>query len=263
MKVRDEKALDRIIAARTTLVLEHPFFDQKPPKSLDRNDFPATPVQGLSAPDGAATPSDIYTVECKLDSDSYANCISGSVTYGSIAALDSGLHTLSVRVTDKAGNVYNARNEKIEATAPIEKEAVGQDPAKLAELKVLELQQMTLFGELLAKLKSTQEEGGTLLDRTIVMFGSNLGNASSHDNKNLPIMVAGGVGSIRAMHVEKSVVKDKAQIVVLGGPAMLIGLGGGAASSMASWNRPASCTLTVSTPFRATTMDGIVRHEVI
>ena len=49
-----------------------------------------------------------------------------------------------------------------------------------------------------------------------------------------PIMVAGGVGSIRGMHVEKSAVKDKAQIVVLGGPAMLIGLGGGAASSMTS-----------------------------
>lgn len=68
----------------------------------------------------------------------------------------------------------------------------GQDPAKLAELKVVELQQMKLFGELLTKLKGTQEQGGTLLDRTIVLFGSNLGNASSHDNKNLPILVAGG-----------------------------------------------------------------------
>ena len=68
----------------------------------------------------------------------------------------------------------------------------GQDPAKLTELKVVELQQMKLFGELLAKLKGTQEQGGNLLDRTIVMFGSNLGNASSHDNKNLPVIVAGG-----------------------------------------------------------------------
>ena len=68
----------------------------------------------------------------------------------------------------------------------------GQDPLKLAELKVVELQQMKLFGELLAKLKGTPEQGGNLLDRTIVMFGSNLGNASSHDNKNLPIIVAGG-----------------------------------------------------------------------
>ncbi|MDA1230914.1 MAG: DUF1552 domain-containing protein, partial [Planctomycetota bacterium] len=68
----------------------------------------------------------------------------------------------------------------------------GQDPAKLAELQVVELQQMQLFGELLMKLKSTAEGAGTLLDQTIVLFGSNLGNASSHDNKNLPIIVAGG-----------------------------------------------------------------------
>jgi hypothetical protein len=68
----------------------------------------------------------------------------------------------------------------------------GQDPAKLAELRVVEIQQMQLIAELLAKLKETREESGTLLDRTIVMFGSNLGNASSHDNKNLPILVAGG-----------------------------------------------------------------------
>jgi BMFP domain-containing protein YqiC len=68
----------------------------------------------------------------------------------------------------------------------------GQDPAKLAELRVIELEQMKLVGELLAKLKSTHEGSGTLLDNTIVMFGSNLGNASSHDNKNLPILVAGG-----------------------------------------------------------------------
>jgi hypothetical protein len=68
----------------------------------------------------------------------------------------------------------------------------GQDPAKLAELKVVEIQQMKLFGELLAKLKKTQEQGASLLDRTIVLFGSNLGNASSHDNKNMPILVAGG-----------------------------------------------------------------------
>lgn len=68
----------------------------------------------------------------------------------------------------------------------------GQDPTKLAELRVIELEQMQLFSELLTKLKGTREESGTLLDRTVVMFGSNLGNASSHENKNLPIVVAGG-----------------------------------------------------------------------
>jgi phosphoribosylformylglycinamidine synthase len=49
-----------------------------------------------------------------------------------------------------------------------------------------------------------------------------------------PIMIAGGFGNIRDEHVEKQVIEDGDLIVVLGGPAMLIGLGGGAASSMAS-----------------------------
>ena len=49
-----------------------------------------------------------------------------------------------------------------------------------------------------------------------------------------PIMLAGGVGNIRAEHVEKQRIAPGAQLIVLGGPAMLIGLGGGAASSMAT-----------------------------
>ena len=49
-----------------------------------------------------------------------------------------------------------------------------------------------------------------------------------------PIMIAGGLGNIREDHVEKRDIPPGAQLVVLGGPAMLIGLGGGAASSVAS-----------------------------
>jgi phosphoribosylformylglycinamidine synthase len=49
-----------------------------------------------------------------------------------------------------------------------------------------------------------------------------------------PIMIAGGMGNIREGHVEKKDVPAGARIIVLGGPAMLIGLGGGAASSMDS-----------------------------
>ncbi|MDD9892974.1 MAG: phosphoribosylformylglycinamidine synthase [Gammaproteobacteria bacterium] len=49
-----------------------------------------------------------------------------------------------------------------------------------------------------------------------------------------PIMIAGGVGNIRASQVEKGIAPDGSKLIVLGGPAMLIGLGGGAASSVAS-----------------------------
>ena len=49
-----------------------------------------------------------------------------------------------------------------------------------------------------------------------------------------PIMIAGGLGNVRAEHVHKGTIPAGAALVVLGGPAMLIGLGGGAASSVAS-----------------------------
>jgi phosphoribosylformylglycinamidine synthase len=49
-----------------------------------------------------------------------------------------------------------------------------------------------------------------------------------------PIMIAGGLGNIRANHVEKGNIPVGAKLIVLGGPSMLIGLGGGAASSMDS-----------------------------
>ncbi|HVT36900.1 MAG TPA: phosphoribosylformylglycinamidine synthase, partial [Nevskiaceae bacterium] len=62
--------------------------------------------------------------------------------------------------------------------------------------------------------------------------------AVTPDGKNRgyhkPIMIAGGYGNIRVPHVEKHEVSEGALLVVLGGPAMLIGLGGGAASSMAT-----------------------------
>ncbi|MGH8507354.1 MAG: phosphoribosylformylglycinamidine synthase [Gammaproteobacteria bacterium] len=49
-----------------------------------------------------------------------------------------------------------------------------------------------------------------------------------------PIMLAGGLGTIRLQHIHKETIPARAKIVVLGGPAMLIGLGGGAASSLSS-----------------------------
>ncbi|MEE8365292.1 MAG: phosphoribosylformylglycinamidine synthase [Gammaproteobacteria bacterium] len=59
-------------------------------------------------------------------------------------------------------------------------------------------------------------------------------NATEIRGYHKPIMVAGGVGSIRREHIDKKDIPPGANILVLGGPAMLIGLGGGAASSMAS-----------------------------
>jgi len=63
---------------------------------------------------------------------------------------------------------------------------------KLKELKNLELAEFQQLHGLLAKLQASKEGGTTLLDRTQVLYGSNLGNGNNHDNKNLPILLAGG-----------------------------------------------------------------------
>jgi hypothetical protein len=68
----------------------------------------------------------------------------------------------------------------------------GQDPAKIAQLRAVELAKMQTFRGFLAKLKDTREGDATLLDRTTVFLGSNLGNASSHSSRNLPVILAGG-----------------------------------------------------------------------
>lgn len=68
----------------------------------------------------------------------------------------------------------------------------GQDPNKIAQLKKIEIEKMKALRDLLAKLRGSKEEGATLLDRTQVFFSSNLGNASNHSCRNLPVLLAGG-----------------------------------------------------------------------
>jgi hypothetical protein len=68
----------------------------------------------------------------------------------------------------------------------------GKDPGKLSQLKIVEIETMKTVRDLLAKLKQSREADGSLLDKTMVFLGSNLGNASSHSVKNLPVLLAGG-----------------------------------------------------------------------
>jgi hypothetical protein len=68
----------------------------------------------------------------------------------------------------------------------------GQDEAKIRQLGLIEEAEMKLFAGLLSKLKATREGATTLLDQTIVFYGSNIGNGSAHSCDNLPILLAGG-----------------------------------------------------------------------
>ena len=68
----------------------------------------------------------------------------------------------------------------------------GRDEDKIAELTRIESAEFEVFSEFLTKLKKVKEADGHLLDHTSILFGSNLGNASSHSWRNLPILLAGG-----------------------------------------------------------------------
>ena len=68
----------------------------------------------------------------------------------------------------------------------------GRDPKRIQQLLKIERAIMDCFDEFLTAMKTKREAGGTLLDHTLTLIGSNLGNASAHDPRNNPILLAGG-----------------------------------------------------------------------
>ncbi len=68
----------------------------------------------------------------------------------------------------------------------------GNRPEVIDELRGHEEQQFEVFNRFLDSLSSTEEEGGKLLDRTQVLYGTCMGSANSHSNSNLPVLIAGG-----------------------------------------------------------------------
>lgn len=68
----------------------------------------------------------------------------------------------------------------------------GRSEAKIAQLKAIDEWHMKLLAGLLGGLKEAREGGVPLLDRTMVLYGSNLGNANTHVTTNLPVLLAGG-----------------------------------------------------------------------
>ncbi len=68
----------------------------------------------------------------------------------------------------------------------------GQAPDKVRQLEHADREQMVLFKKLIQSLASKHEDGARLIDRTTVLFGSNMGDANKHDNTNLPVILAGG-----------------------------------------------------------------------
>jgi BMFP domain-containing protein YqiC len=68
----------------------------------------------------------------------------------------------------------------------------GRSATKLAQLQAIDEWHMKLLANLFADLKSVAEANDTLFDRTMILYGSNLGNANTHVTTNLPVLFAGG-----------------------------------------------------------------------
>lgn len=74
----------------------------------------------------------------------------------------------------------------------------GNDPEKIAKVAKVNQFHVSLFAEFLAKLQATPEGNGSLLDHSLYLYGSGMGNPNVHDHTNLPILVAGGAaGNMR------------------------------------------------------------------
>jgi hypothetical protein len=70
----------------------------------------------------------------------------------------------------------------------------GNDPARIAKIAKINQFHVSLFAEFLVKLAATKEGDGSLLDHSLLLYGSGMGNPNVHDHVNLPILVAGGAG---------------------------------------------------------------------
>lgn len=69
----------------------------------------------------------------------------------------------------------------------------GHDPNKIADFNRIGIEHVTRFGAFLDQLRSKQDSlGQSLLDSTIVLYSSGMGDANTHNNSNLPVLVAGG-----------------------------------------------------------------------
>lgn len=147
----------RLIKAEEWAKLPKPMVQQKPPTDIeDRADF--TGRMQLFY--------DMIFLALRTDSTRLITfCGAGGNEVVALQGVDDGWHNLSHH---------------------------GKDPDKLKKLAIIELEEMRLFAELLTKLESVREGEHTLLDQTAILMGSSLGNASSHNNTNLPIVVAGG-----------------------------------------------------------------------
>lgn len=146
----------RMAANERWAKLPKPVVDAKPPTPPDANDLVGCQAMML----------DVMNLALRTDSTRFITLnLPGDNARLPIEGVDEGYHTLSHH---------------------------GRDADKLAQLALIEEQIIGAYGDFLRALATFEEADGTLLDHTSVLLTSNLGNASSHDNRNLPVLIGGG-----------------------------------------------------------------------
>ena len=69
----------------------------------------------------------------------------------------------------------------------------GKDPEKASQIQIIDRYYLTQLASFVDRLKRMKDrDGRPLLDSTVVLFGSGMGNASSHSSRDVPVLVAGG-----------------------------------------------------------------------
>ncbi len=134
---------------------DKPKVDAKPPK-VDRNNTISVEKAML----------DIVLLALQTDSTRFVTLhVPGNARVNSLEGVDEGYHTLSHH---------------------------GLDEEKLEQLAIVEQAVVNEWADFLRKLKAASQGDHSLLDETMVILTSNLGNASSHNNKNMPVLFGGG-----------------------------------------------------------------------
>lgn len=148
---------ERLVIQEKWAKLPKPKVDQKPPSDIeDRGDF----VGRMSLM------YDLIFLAFRTDSTRLVSfCGAGGNYVPTLQGVDEDWHNLSHH---------------------------GKDERKIEKLAMIELEEMKLFARFMQKLDDVREGEHTLLDQTAIFSGSNLGNASSHNNSNLPVIAAGG-----------------------------------------------------------------------
>ncbi len=114
------------------------------------------------------------------------------LSMATLALESDSTRVVNVMIDGFATPVFNIGPKETSLTGYHNLSHHGQSRQKLEQLRKVDHQQMGVLKRLLDALSVQEENGGRLLDSTMVLFGSNLGDANVHNNTNLPILLAGG-----------------------------------------------------------------------